>query len=602
MPSPVRRSARAQPPPPPPKPAASSNHPSTSLLSSSKQDRGVKAGTGAQKAATPRSLSSEDVSEPPRRSQRSQPKEEEMAEAAENIDEDAGDEEDITRCICDQQEYPGPPLSEAFSGVDAQGDDAGGLFIQCDGCSVWQHGGCVGIIEESQSPDKYYCEVCRPKLHDQHIDSRGQHYSNYLPLYPDSNRKSSLSKNSDNGRKDRDADNSRGSADPTTGRRRATMRSKEHDDEEEQLRRALEESKKEVDGAGAGKRGGKRAREDNDDSKTDIKRQRTTSESAISLSQNATVDEDSDEDNPTASRAKKARADAVQLARQVELREQEKERERARADAAGRRQARAGRRRADEGDPLDETSNPTGSGRTSPPPSSQPPSPPARTAPEKVPQIKGPGKKTKKLGNNQYTKQRELASQGIASSPHSKKRQLATTTGHTSSGDEQLANGNNSHPANTSHSTTKNSPGGVTAENGTHKAPAKTGKGKQKLFNGVSGSKQPVALADLSLADMERRIDAMSAFMQRAQLEMAGYHNAAATAGPNNGGGGVGAGAGARGVGAGAGAGTMGGMGAGVTSQPANKLPFEELGSMEMADEVSRSLENWKRQFGVLAQ
>ncbi len=247
-----------------------------------------------------------------------------------------------------------------------------------------------------------------------------------------------------------------------------------------------------------------------------------------------------------------------------------------------------------EGDPLDETSNPTGSGRTSPPPSSQPPSPPARTAPEKVPQKKGPGKKTKKLGNNQYTKQRELASQDIASSPHSKKRQLATTTGHTSSGDEQLANGNtnNSHPANTSHSTNKNSPGGGrAAENGTHKAPAKTGKGKQKFLNGVSSSKQPVALADLSLADMERRVDAMSAFMQRAQLEMAGYNNpAAAAAGANNGG-----------VG-GAGAGATGGVGAGVTSQPASKPAFDELGSMEMADEVSRSLENWKRQFGVLAQ
>ncbi|KAK1064556.1 Histone deacetylase complex subunit, partial [Friedmanniomyces endolithicus] len=110
MPSPVRRSARAQPPPPPTKPAASSNHPSTSSHSSSKQDRGIKASTGPQKAATPHSLSSEDVSEPPRRSQRSQPKEEEMAEAAENVDEDAGDEEDITRCICGQQEYPGPPL------------------------------------------------------------------------------------------------------------------------------------------------------------------------------------------------------------------------------------------------------------------------------------------------------------------------------------------------------------------------------------------------------------------------------------------------------------------------------------------------------------
>ncbi|TKA73045.1 hypothetical protein B0A55_08124 [Friedmanniomyces simplex] len=582
MPSPVRRSARAQPPPPPPKPAASNHHSSTSSLSSGKQDRGVKANTGPQKSATPHSLSSEDASEVPRRSQRSQPKEEEATRAAENDEEAAGDEEDITRCICGQQEYPGPPLSEAFSGVDAQGDDAGGLFIQCDGCSVWQHGGCVGIVEESQSPDKYYCEDCRPKLHDQHTDSRGQHYSNYLPLHPDSDRKSSLSKTSDNGKKERDAGNSRASADPTTGRRRATMRSKEHDDEEEQLRRALEESKKEVDGAVTGKRNGKRAREDTDDTKADIKRQRTISESAISTSRNATVDDDSDEDNPTASRAKKTRADAVQSARQAELRELEKERERARAEAAGRRQERAGRRRVEEGDPLDETPKPTGSGKTSPPPSIQPPSPPAYTAPEKAAQKKGPGKKTKKLGNNQYTKQRELASQGIVSSPHSKKRQLATT-GHTSSGDEQLANGN-SHPTNTSNSTNKNSPGGgAAAENGNHKGPGKAGKGKQKLLNGLASSKQPVALGDLSITDMERRVDAMSAFMQRAQLEMAGYNAAAAGTNLDGGSGGGGA------------------VQPGVTSEPQAQRPFEELGSMEMADEISRNLEEWKRQFGVQA-
>lgn len=92
------------------------------------------------------------------------------------IEQDDGngeDEEEVTRCICGQQDYPGPPKSEAFHDVEIQSDDAGGLFIQCDGCSVWQHGGCVGIIEESQSPDKYYCEECRPKLHDLHVDSRG---------------------------------------------------------------------------------------------------------------------------------------------------------------------------------------------------------------------------------------------------------------------------------------------------------------------------------------------------------------------------------------------------------------------------------------------
>jgi hypothetical protein len=47
------------------------------------------------------------------------------------------------------------------------------LFILCDGCSVWQHGGCVGIVEESQSPDKYFCEQCRPKQHSVHRDVKG---------------------------------------------------------------------------------------------------------------------------------------------------------------------------------------------------------------------------------------------------------------------------------------------------------------------------------------------------------------------------------------------------------------------------------------------
>lgn len=43
------------------------------------------------------------------------------------------------------------------------------------------------------------------------------------------------------------------------------MRSKEHDDEEEQFRRAIEESKRELDGPGTGKRGGKRLRDDSEE-------------------------------------------------------------------------------------------------------------------------------------------------------------------------------------------------------------------------------------------------------------------------------------------------------------------------------------------------
>ena len=48
---------------------------------------------------------------------------------------------------------------------DAQADELGGLFIQCDVCKVWQHGGCVGIMDEAASPDEYFCEECRKDLH-----------------------------------------------------------------------------------------------------------------------------------------------------------------------------------------------------------------------------------------------------------------------------------------------------------------------------------------------------------------------------------------------------------------------------------------------------
>ena len=176
MPSPIRRSTRGAPPPSKARPSVSNT--SSSSVSSTRQDRSTR-GNQPQKSATPRSLSSEDTSEPPRRSQRAQLTQKEDSPARDtDVVEDAYDEiveeEEITRCICGQQEYPGPPLSEAFAGnSDINSDDAGGLFILCDGCSVWQHGGCVGIVEESQSPDKYYCEECRPKLHQVHTDSRG---------------------------------------------------------------------------------------------------------------------------------------------------------------------------------------------------------------------------------------------------------------------------------------------------------------------------------------------------------------------------------------------------------------------------------------------
>ncbi|KAI7463150.1 hypothetical protein KC351_g15997, partial [Hortaea werneckii] len=514
------------------------------------------ASNGHHKSASPPSPASDEMSEPPRRSQRSHPTQhDEAIQDDDNVQEGNAEEEDVTRCICGQQEYPGPPLSEAFNNVDLQNDDAGGLFIQCDGCSVWQHGGCVGIVEESLCPEKYYCEECRPKLHDQHTDERGQQYSIYLPVNPQTKRKGSVSKSDDKTKKERDAAAMRASADPATGRRRGTMRSKEHDDEEEQLRRALEESRREQEGPGNGRRIGKRARDESEDAKHDSKRQRILAESLAALSRNATIEDDSDEETPSGSRGKKARADAQQTARQAELREKEKEREKQRAEAAGRRQERAGRRRGDEADP-EETPKLSASAKTSPPPSSLPPSPPPQTTVERAPPKRGPGKKTKKLGNNQYTKARErdLAAQAAASSPHHRKRALNNNGG--SSGDEQLPNGDSNEP-----------------QTGKGK-----GKGKNKVANGHASAQEP---RELTVQEMERVIDRMSLYMQQKQIEMAGDRTPpAADAG-------------------------VPGMPGGAVQPPTSvaagddERPFDELNSMEQADHIQRSIMKWKALFGA---
>lgn len=87
--------------------------------------------------------------------------------------EDEGEEE-VTRCICGNQEYPGLPVSASDStknsskgGADPTrfAEDTTGWFIQCDDCKVWQHGGCVGIVDEATSPEEYFCEQCRKDLH-----------------------------------------------------------------------------------------------------------------------------------------------------------------------------------------------------------------------------------------------------------------------------------------------------------------------------------------------------------------------------------------------------------------------------------------------------
>ncbi len=259
----------------------------------------------------------------------------------------------------------------------------------------------------------------------------------------------------------------------------------------------------------------------------------------------------------------------MQSARQAELREKEKERERARAEAAGRRQERAGRRRVED-DASDETPRPANSARTSPPPSSQPGSPGASQRPEKGSLKKGFGKKSKKLGNNQYTKNKEA----VASSPHGRKRNGVAT----SSGEDNGANGDN-----------QRLPNGKASPERTAGPKGKFGRGKHKGLNGhVAKNEEP---AELTIPNMKRRMELMAAFITRAQMEMAGGDRTPSSNGN---------------------LGSSGNL-AGGAVQPAKSTEgtddaatadsnkFEELSAMEMADVVSRSINGWHQRFDHLA-
>lgn len=267
--------------------------------------------------------------------------------------------------------------------------------------------------------------------------------------------------------------------------------------------------------------------------KQEVKRPRRVSESGASLSRNATIEDDSDDDGEEGSfsgRSKKAKADAAMTARQYEQREKETERERARAEAAGRRQARAGRRRQDgeflepdcklkatqlitsTPDELDDVLN-QNSTKASPPPS-QPESPPP-PASEKLSNKKAVGRKVKRLGNNQYTKNRgeapTSAGNGI-SSPHSKKR---GNNSHTSSGDEHALNGN----ADSNSTSTPDLPVPSVTSNGNGKGGGRWGKGKKNAL--LNGAAKPTEPAELTITGMAKNLNFMIMFIHRAQSEVA---------------------------------------------------------------------------------
>ncbi|KAK8185205.1 uncharacterized protein BKA78DRAFT_256675 [Phyllosticta capitalensis] len=392
----LRRSSRAPPP-------VHSNS-SSSLSSRDRTTRSNNKASSPHKSASPGSLSSEEGDDAARHRQseelhtrrRTRAQDIEEDEAA-KMDEDIGDdEEETTRCICGYQEYPGPPSDDEdlAVGSDLQAEDVGGLFIQCDKCKVWQHGGCVGIMEEKAVPENYFCEECRKDLHKLLSSPKGQKYSHYIPVVGDKSppktniRKGSISKEHDT-KAGRDKDKSRASVEAHT-KRRSTMNSRAAYDDDEVLRKVIEESK--GDGGAAepetNSRKGKRSRDESEDAKQGIKRQRTGSGSSSSPAPSELVDSDEEgrSKSNSASQKQKPRGAAARSQQERLLREQ-KEREKERSEAVGKRKGRAERRRAE-------------------------------GAQSEAYYAGGQRRGGNRVGRNQYTRDRDNPSNDKAASPH----------------------------------------------------------------------------------------------------------------------------------------------------------------------------------------
>ncbi|MCJ1286116.1 hypothetical protein MMC26_005459 [Xylographa opegraphella] len=435
-----RRSSRAR-TIQPPAPGPVHTNSSTSSVSSGRAERSTRSHHKLPSPNTsnpPRSLSLEDPDEaakPQLRRTRSGHEEtkETLTQKKEDEDEDEVDEEDVTRCVCGQLDYPGLPTSTVDALKQASKDagdvatsapvpeDIGGLFIQCDICKVWQHGGCVGVMDAGMR-EAYFCEQCRKDLHKLMTGDNGQKYSRYLPVQDERSPQATPEPSPKDGslKKGRERRAPRASAEALAHKRRSTMNSRDAAyDEAEQLRMAIEESKREggAPSMGDGSRRNKRSRSESADQRDPSKRQRTNSHSSSSPSTdkaNPIPASSSDEAlaalKDSEHSPKKIRGAAARNHREKEQREQ---RERERADAAGRRAARSERRR--DSDPSDEPQPRVTSARLPDSANNAPPSPDTPPAIQDLPPRGSSHKKTGRpaakrgrVGRNQYTKDRDL--------------------------------------------------------------------------------------------------------------------------------------------------------------------------------------------------
>ncbi|KAK4124908.1 hypothetical protein N657DRAFT_570466 [Parathielavia appendiculata] len=511
-------------------------------------------------------------------------------------DGDAQEEDEAVRCVCGNDEYQGPPpldedskhgFKHAF-GLDPffsadPTDDTAGLFVQCDICKVWQHGGCVGIMTEESSPEEYFCEQCRQDLHKLWTASNGSVYSHYLPLRRHArtaSRAASLQKDTARSpTKEKETRNGRTASASQTSKRRSTLNSREAGyDETEALLRAIEASKQDAlpEQVESGSRRLKRGRSDSQEKVETMKRQKTSSRSASPSSDKN--DEDSDEaelaGRSGASKSKSRSAATARNQRSEKASERE-ERERQRAETANKRKGRADRRRAE--DPSEEaplaaraaankTAHAAGTSTAvtataaevvRPPAAAEPP-PTSNSAPDTPPTITAQGKADKKRshkrrGRNQSTRDRDTNED--ESPPRSQSRDIQKED-HITSGGGKFG-GDSSVKAN------PKSKGGMSSK--------------------------------ITMNDMKRRAAALLDFISRTQVELAGESVTGPAAGAVN----------STGDGSAAAAKKppSGAISDAPVPAPAGdgdarlEKDFKELGCMEMMDTLTRRLVKWQQQY-----
>ncbi|KAJ2897544.1 putative histone deacetylase complex subunit cti6 [Zalerion maritima] len=621
-----RRSSRARNP--------QSHNSSSASSTSGRSERNTRSfnKTGSPQKSTSASLSSEPpddvVDNPPttRRRKRILDSDRDTASKADSyemaIDDDIQEDDEVVRCICGFEEYPGPPPfdhdtkhgrdvdSEPISASEMT-EDLAGFYLQCDTCNVWQHGACFGITDDASAPKEYFCELCRPGLH---------------KIYSASNGASSHAKDGTKSPQETVGKNGRFSSATHTSKRRSTMNSRY--DEEEQLRLAIEASKEDAvpdhpeqqPQTKRSKRGRSNSEEylhpvspthriapnQPDSRKHDaIKRQRTDSRSlSPALDKVPSANREDSADTATARNGASVKKGRTTVSRSQREKSEREEREKHKAEAAKKRNFRAERRRAEglslpfytvlfgpdakmfplADSPSDESPlsarvaaiKPVEA--TAPPP---PPPPPPPPAPEPVePPASHPSPDTppanstpvpnsshkkgarpshkKAKGRNQHTKDKEEHEETSA--------KVQPKDGHRN-GDE---NGNTPH---NHHKAADHSKGG---HNGRHAKPSISSK--------------------VSIADMNRRANVIMEFITRTQLDMAG--EAYGPRHPNRRSGEVGHPLLTPNSDNVSRPSTTNGVPAENGVNGVNKEPkFKQLSSMEMMDFLSREIIQWQKEY-----